>query len=181
MRRPCHDSRALQKARVRGRGGGARSMVARLPHEFTTIDPAIRREIVDLEPVDGWPGGAGVLYRPPQRDPDVVVLAMHPRVDFFRHYLAPGLAAAGYAFMGAPTRDLNPAADALPERLLCDVAGAIRTLGALGFAKVVLLGNSGGGSLFAFYLEQAGTAPAARLARAPSGDRVPLRDVELPM
>src|SRR5207244_12337103 len=86
MIRPCHDSRALQKERVPGQEGGARAMAARLPHEFTAIDPAVRREIVDLEPADGWPGGAGVLYRPPRQDPDVVVLAMHPPVDFFRHY-----------------------------------------------------------------------------------------------
>ncbi|HSV06722.1 MAG TPA: hypothetical protein VLI07_09415 [Candidatus Binatus sp.] len=156
-------------------------MAARLPHEFTTIDPAVRRDIVDLEPVDGWPGGAGLLYLPPRHDPDVVVLAMHPRVDFFRHYLAPGLAAAGYAFMGAPTRYLNHDTDALHERLLCDVAGAVRALRARGFAKVVLLGNSGGGSLFAFYLEQAGKPAAERLERAPSGDRVPLRELDLPM
>ena len=155
-------------------------MAARLPHEFTAIDPAVRREIVDLEPADGWPGGAGVLYRPPRQDPDVVVLAMHPRVDFFRHYLAPGLVAAGYAFLGAPTRYLNHDADALHERLLLDVAGTIRVLRERDFAKVILLGNSGGGSLFAFYLEQAGTEPAARLERAPSGDRVPLRELELP-
>jgi len=155
-------------------------MAARLPHEFTAIDPAVRREIVDLEPADGWPGGAGVLYRPPRQDPDVVVLAMHPRVDFVRHYLAPGLVAAGYAFLGAPTRYLNHDADALHERLLLDVAGTIRVLRERDFAKVILLGNSGGGSLFAFYLEQAGTEPAARLERAPSGDRVPLRELELP-
>ena len=155
-------------------------MAARLPHEFTAIDPAVRREIVDLEPADGWPGGAGVLYRPPRQDPDVVVLAMHPRVDFFRHYLAPALVAAGYAFVGAPTRYLNHDADALHERLLLDVAGTIRALRERGFARVILLGNSGGGSLLAFYLEQAGTEPAARLERAPSGDRVPLRELELP-
>src|SRR5439155_473443 len=38
----------------------------------------------------------------------------------------------------------------------------------------------GGGSLFAFYLEQAAKPRAERLARAPSGDRVPLGDVDLP-
>src|SRR5437773_2693019 len=73
--RPCHDSRALQKERVPGQEGGARAMAARLPHEFTAIDPAVRREIVDLEPADGRPGGAGVLCRPPRPAADVPRLA----------------------------------------------------------------------------------------------------------
>lgn len=151
----------------------------RLPHHFLTIDPAIRREIVDLEAADGFPLG-GVLYRPPTRDPDTVVLAMHPRGDFNRHYLAPPVAGAGYAFAGIVTRHLNNDADALHERLLLDVAGAVLYLRTR-FARVVLLGNSGGGSLFAFYLAQAGRPPEARLDRAPSGDRVPLRTTTLPM
>src|SRR5438128_1757736 len=62
-----------------------------------------------------------------------------------------------------------------------DAAGTIAFLRARGFATVVLLGNSGGGSLFAFYLEEAAKPPAERLARAPSGDRVPLGEVEMPM
>src|SRR6185369_10663326 len=47
--------------------------------------------------------------------------------------------------------------------------------------RVVLLGNSGGGSLFAFYLAEAGRPPSARLAAAPSGDRVPLGETDMPM
>src|SRR5437899_2374004 len=85
------------------------------------------------------------------------------------------------AFLGTTTRYLNNDADALHERLLLDVAGTIAFLRARGFSAVVLLGNSGGGSLFAFYLEQAAKPPAERLARAPSGDRVPLGEVEMPM
>src|SRR6185295_2133885 len=156
-------------------------MVARLqpPHEFATIDPAVRRELVAHAAADGFPL-TGVLYRPARKDPDVVLVAMHPRGDFSRHYLVPLLVDAGYAFMGATTRYLNHDADALHERLLLDVAGTIAFLRAEGFARVVLLGNSGGGSLFAFYLAEAATAAADRLERAPSGDRVPLRDVELP-
>jgi hypothetical protein len=105
---------------------------------------------------------------------------MHPRTDFGRHYLAPALAGAGFAFLGATTRHLNNDCDALHERLLLDVAGAVGHARARGFRRVVLLGNSGGGSLFAFYLEQAARPPAERLARAPSGDRVPLPDLAMP-
>jgi hypothetical protein len=152
----------------------------RFPHHFAEIDPSVRREAVDLWAADGFPIGAGTLYRPARSDPDVAILAMHPRVDFSRHYLAPKLVAAGYAFLGTASRYLNNDADALHERLLLDVAGAIGTLRERGFGTVILLGNSGGGSLFAFYLEQAAKPPADRLERAPSGERVPLRQTDLP-
>jgi hypothetical protein len=150
-----------------------------LPHCYRTIDPAVRRELVDHAAADGFPL-TGVLYRPPRRDPDVVVLAMHPRADYTRHYLVPQLTAAGYAFMGSTTRYLNHDADALHERLVVDVAGTIAWVRAQGFRKVVLLANSGGGSLFAFYLQQAARASERRTVAAPSGDRVPLDRIELP-
>ena len=148
-----------------------------LPHEYQQLDPEVRRETVD-HPTAPTPG---VLYLPPRTDPDVALLAMHPRADFSRHYLVPHLVEAGYAFLGAPTRYLNNDADALHERLLLDVAGTLAWLRARGFAKIVLLGNSGGGSLFAFYLAQAGRRAADRLAAAPSGDRVPLAETDMPM
>ena len=151
-----------------------------LPHCYRTLDPAIRREIVEHAAADGFPL-TGILYRPAARDPDVVVLAMHPRADFSRHYLVPQLTAAGYAFMGSTTRYLNHDADALHERLAVDVAGTIGWLRGRGFRKVVLLANSGGGSLFAYYLHQAGRAPAERTTRAPSGDHVPLDRTDMPM
>ena len=105
---------------------------------------------------------------------------MHPRGDFLRHYLAPLAAGAGYAFLAANSRTLGNDADALHERLCLDVGGALAWLRERGFARVVLVGNSGGGSLFALYLQQAALAPEARLAAAPSGDRVPLARFELP-
>jgi alpha-beta hydrolase superfamily lysophospholipase len=144
----------------------------RAAHDFAAIDPALRREIVD-----DWP--RGILYRPARGEPEGAVLAMHPRADFSRHYLAPALAAGGWAFLGANTRYLHDDADALHERMLLDVGAAVRWLGARGFRRVVLLGNSGGGSLFAFYLAQAAAPPAARVTAAPSGDRVPLADADL--
>src|SRR5438552_1326361 len=151
----------------------------RYPHEFAALDPSVRHEIVNHAAADGVPL-SGLLYLPSRRDPGSVLLAMHPRADFSQHYLVPHLVGAGYAFMGSRTRNLNNDADALHERLLVDVAGTVAWLRARGFRKVILLGNSGGGSLFAFYLAQAAKPPAERLARAPSGDRVPLGEVEMP-
>jgi len=149
------------------------------PHSFHDPGPGTRHELVEHAAADGVPL-TGLLWLPPARDPDVVVLAMHPRADFSRHYLVPWLVAGGYAVFGSTTRYLNNDADALHERLLFDVAGSIAWLRGRGFRRVILLGNSGGGSLFAFYLAQAGLAPADRLAAAPSGDRVALRETDLP-
>jgi hypothetical protein len=153
---------------------------ARLPFAFASIDEAIRREIVYLSSADGVPL-AGILYGPGSPEPRTAILAMHPRGDFTRHYLAPGLARAGFAFFGVTSRYLNNDADALHERLLIDVAAAIGWLRARGFERVVLLGNSGGGSLFGFYLEQAAKPAVERLQRAPSGDPVPLDRLAMPL
>lgn len=150
------------------------------PHEYADIDAGIRRELVAYAATDGFPL-TGILHRPPRRDPPVALLAMHPRGDFSRHYLAPALTAAGYAFLGATTRYLNHDADALHERLLLDVAGAIAWLHEHGFATVVLVGNSGGGSLFAFYLEQAARQGEKRVARTPAGEKTGLATTSMPM
>jgi pimeloyl-ACP methyl ester carboxylesterase len=151
----------------------------RLPFAFGRIDPDIRREIVEHRAADGVPL-TGILYQPPTAEPWTALLAMHPRGDFTRHYLAPGLARAGYAFFGTTTRYLNNDADALHERLLLDVAGSIAFLRSRRFERIVLCGNSGGGSLFGFYLEQAGRPASGRLDAAPSGDRVALGRFDLP-
>jgi hypothetical protein len=45
---------------------------------------------------------------------------------------------------------------------------------------VVLLGNSGGGSLFAYYQAQAATSPPDRMRRTPAGDPPDLNDHGLP-
>src|SRR5262249_50705808 len=130
-----------------GRSRGEARQVTRLPFAFAAIDPQIRREIVYHHAADGVPLG-GIPYRPPSGQPSSVVVAMHPRGDFTRHYLAPGVARAGYAFFGGTTRYLNNDADALHERLLLDVGGTIAFLRGQGFTQIVLCGNSGGGSLF---------------------------------
>ncbi|HLZ68303.1 MAG TPA: alpha/beta hydrolase [Dehalococcoidia bacterium] len=117
---------------------------------------------------------AGVLYYPAGRLPRTVCCLMHPRGDFARHYAVPYLVAAGYAAWGHNSRYLNNDTEAIHERLVLDIAAGLRHLRARGFQNIVLLGNSGGASLYAFYQAQAVLPPAEREQDTPGGSHVDL-------
>jgi len=112
--------------------------------------------------------------------PRIAVVAMHPRVDFTRHYSFPRLLAAGIGCLGANTRSPNNDTDTVHEQIILDVGACVAHLRDLGVERIVLLGNSGGGSLSAFYQSQAVRAPADRLDRTPGGAPTRLADVALP-
>lgn len=120
----------------------------------------------------------GTLFEP-SRDRGPVVALVHPRVDFSRHYLVPGLLRRGIAVWTQRSRYVNNDATAVHEKLLLDVAVAMCHLRDAGFAHIHLLGNSGGASLVSFYIQQAGRAPGNRLSDTPSGAPVNL-DVDMP-
>jgi len=121
------------------------------------------------------------LYWTPDKHPAprVAVVCIHPRVDFTRHYAFPRLLAAGFGCLGASSRHPNNDCDTVHEEIVLDVAACVNFLRERGVATVVLLGNSGGGSLSALYQAQARLPAEQRIAAAPSGAPTLLPKLEL--
>ncbi|MCA9830856.1 MAG: alpha/beta hydrolase [Dehalococcoidia bacterium] len=151
----------------------------RLPFAFSELDASVRRDVLYFEASD-TAQSSGILYRPPGREPKTAVYLMHPRGAFSRHYVVPGLTARGYAVLGHDSRYLNNDSHMIHERLLLDVAAGMRELKERGFERIVLLGNSGGGSLLGFYQSQAAKEPGERLSSAPGGELADLPGETMP-
>jgi hypothetical protein len=110
-----------------------------------------------------------------------VVCLMHPRQDLTHHPLVPVLLKAGAAVWTQHTRSANNDLTLVHEQALLDAAAGLVFLREREFASIITLGHSGGGPLYAFYLEQAGLAPADRIAITPGGRPTKLADAEMPL
>ncbi|HEY1448091.1 MAG TPA: hypothetical protein VGF33_06115 [Caulobacteraceae bacterium] len=88
--------------------------------------------------------------------PKTAVIATHYNVDFSEHYLAPLFAERGFGFLGWNTRFRGAEDLFLIEHALIDIAVGVRWLREeAGAETVIILGNSGGGSLMGAYQAEA--------------------------
>jgi pimeloyl-ACP methyl ester carboxylesterase len=144
------------------------------------------REFVGLpSPVIGRAGAGGhpcqgIYHRPAGAQPTTALIATHYNVDFSEHYLASFMAERGYGFLGWNTRFRGAEAHFLLDHALAEIGVGVRWLReSAGVERVVLLGNSGGGSLMAAYQSQAvepnvtpaaGMRPLEAIEDLPAGD-----------
>jgi hypothetical protein len=110
-----------------------------------------------------------------------VCVVAHPREHLVPHYLAAELVAGGVAvFLQAPRLTGNDIR-LEHEIALYDLAAAMNFLRSRGYEKIVALGNSGGGPLWALYNQQALLAPEERISRTPGGRPTKLQGADLPV
>ena len=123
---------------------------------------------------------SGSLYQPASPT-DTVVCVMHPREFMACHYLIPDIVASGYAAWSQAPRSVGNDLRLEHEFALHDVACGLNYLLSRGFKRLVLLGNSGGAGLYAFYSQQAALAGDARIAKTPGGKPTLLAALHMPL
>ena len=96
----------------------------------------------------------GSLHRAAEPSRTAVVV-VHPSSNFLGHYLLGPLAERGVDAVGLNTRYIGNDSTLIMENCVLDVGAAIGFLRERGYEKIVLIGNSGGGGLTAFYQSQA--------------------------
>jgi hypothetical protein len=146
---------------------------------LSRVDTDIDYEAVSLVAADGGVS-RGVLYRLRGTQPNTGVHLMHPRTDQSQNYNILPLVRSGYMVLGRAGRWVNNDIATEHERLVFDMAAGVHLLRDRGCDHVALLGNSGGGTLAAFYQSQARTTPPGRLDRTVAGSACDLNSVELP-
>lgn len=98
----------------------------------------------------------GLYHAPRGKRPTTALIATHYNVDFSEHYLGQYMAVRGFGFLGWNTRFRGNEGFFLLEHALVDIGVGVRWLKEeAGVEQVVILGNSGGGSLMGAYQSQA--------------------------
>ncbi len=103
----------------------------------------------------------------------------HPREHLVAYYLAAELARQGLAVLLPAPRLIGNDIRLEHETAIADLAASMRFLLEAGYERIIQVGNSGGGPLFAFYNQQALRAPEKRLVQTPAGKPVALAAVDM--
>jgi hypothetical protein len=133
-------------------------------HELTTFDRAKLH---------------GVLHR--ISGSSTVVTLMHPRQSVTHHPMVAWLLRAGVSVWTQDSRSVNNDINLVHEQAILDAGAGMTFLREVGFDKIVTLGHSGGGALYAFYIEQAALEPETRIDVTPAGRRVDLPAAQMPI
>jgi pimeloyl-ACP methyl ester carboxylesterase len=107
----------------------------------------------------------------------VAFVVIHPSSNFMSHYLLGPMQRRGRAILGLNTRYAGNDSTLIMERAIQDLGAGVGHLRKLGYERVMLLGNSGGGSLAAFYQAE---AEKISVTTTPDGMPFDLRPEQLP-
>ena len=98
----------------------------------------------------------GIYWTAAGKRPKVAIIATHYNVDFAEHYIAPYFARQGFGFLGWNTRYRGFEDQFLLEHAVLDIGVGMKWLKEeAGVEQIVILGNSGGGSLMGAYQAEA--------------------------
>ena len=97
----------------------------------------------------------GIYWTPKGQTPKAAFIATHYNVDFSEHYIAPYIAGRGFGFLGWNTRYRGFEDQFLLEHAILDIGVGMRWLRDQGVETIIILGNSGGGSLMGAYQGEA--------------------------
>jgi pimeloyl-ACP methyl ester carboxylesterase len=120
--------------------------------------------VIDVKPGAALESQSGIAmlrpriygaWRAPAGPKRVAAIVMHPTSNFMGHYLIEPLARRGVACMGLNSRYVNNDTMLLMERTIQDLGAGVKFMRAQVYERVVLIGNSGGAALAAFYQAQA--------------------------
>jgi hypothetical protein len=142
------------------------------------MPPGVETTVVSMKAADG-PRVPGVLFRVPGST--AVATLMHPRLDLTRHYLTSILTAARISVFAQGTRSVGNDLTLVHEQAVLDAGAGFAKVRDLGFEHVVAVGASGGGPLYAFYLQQAARRPDDRISHTPGGQATGLAEADLPL
>ena len=107
----------------------------------------------------------------------VAFVVIHPTSNFMGHYLIGPLQRRGRAVLALNTRYIANDSTLVMERAIQDLGAGVNFLRQRGYERIVLCGNSGGGSLAAFYQAE---AEGITVTTTPDGVPFDLRPEQLP-